>query len=189
MVQEHNSTPLLRQSPRSCVAWPKAHDWSMRCGRLINRQSNGNEHSTTPQPYFASMSSSYNTNNNNTRSALDEIEAWRAAPWAQWEREDQEMEQMVQEAQLRAEEEWRREELRRIGEQKWIVEEAEWQRRVAELQRVAWELQVVREDDDDDGDKEEDRWGAGPSAPKKRKYNDKVSNNRKIDRKQKKLTT
>ena len=90
--------------------------------------------------------------------------------WAQQEHEDWEMEQLVQEVQMCAEEERRREEQRRIGEKKQIVEEAEWQWRLAELQRVVKEVQ-------EDDDEEDDRQGAGPSAPKKRKYEDKVSNN------------
>ena len=59
---------------------------------------------------------------------------------AQWEREDQEMEQLVREVQMHAEEERRREEQRRIGEQKRIAEEAEWQWRLVELQQVAEEV-------------------------------------------------
>ena len=39
-------------------------------------------------------------------------------------------------------------------------------------------MEEVREDNDEDDDEEDDRQGAGPSAPKKRKYEDKVSNNR-----------
>ena len=52
--------------------------------------------------------------NNNTNNALEEIERWRAAMQAQREWEDREMVQMVQEAQMCAEEERRREEQRRI---------------------------------------------------------------------------
>ena len=139
------------------MAWPKARDWSVRGGRLINRQSNGNEHSTTPKPNFTTMASNYNTTN-----TLEEIERQRAAMRAQREREDKETEQTAREAQMRAEEEHRREEQRRIGEQK----------RLAELQ---W---VVAEDDDDEDEEDGDRQGAGPSVPKKRKYDDKVSGNR-----------
>ena len=87
------------------------------------------------------------------------------------------MEQMVWEAQMRAEEERRREEQRRIGEQKRLAEEAERQWRL-ELQRVAWEPRVVAEDDDDKDKEDGDRRGVGPSVPKKRKYDDKVSGNR-----------
>ena len=87
------------------------------------------------------------------------------------------MVQMVQEAQMRAEEECRREEQRRIGEQKQLAEEAECQWRLAELQKVAQELRVVLENDEEEDDEDGDRWGAGPSAPKKRKYDDKVSSN------------
>ena len=105
---------------------------------------------------------------------------------AQWEWEDKEMEQMVQEAQMCAEEEHRREEQRRIGEQKWLAEEAERQRRLVELQKVAQELWVVPEDDDEEDEEDGDRWGAGPSVPKKRKYDDKVSGNR-IRRKRQKI--
>ena len=57
------------------------------------------------------------------------------------------------------------------------MEEAEHQRRLVELQRVARELWVVAEDDDDEDKEDGDRWGAGPSVPKKRKYDDKVSGN------------
>ena len=84
-----------------------------------------------PQSHFTTMASNYNNTNNNN--ALEEIERWRAAMWAQWEHEDQEMEQLVWEAQMHAEEEHRREEQRRIGEQKQIAE-AEQQWRLAELQ-------------------------------------------------------
>ena len=98
--------------------------------------------------------------------------------WAQREREDKEMEQMVREAQMHAEEERRREEQRRIGEQKRLAEEAEGQWRLAELQRVAREPWVVAEDDDEEDEEDGDRRGVGPSVPKKRKYDDKVSGNR-----------
>ena len=97
---------------------------------------------------------------------------------AQWEWEDKEMEQMVREAQMRVEEECRREEQRRIGEQKRLAEEAERQWRLAELQRVAGEPWVVAEDDNEEDKEEGDRQGVGPSVPKKRKYDDKVSGNR-----------
>ena len=136
------------------------------------------------------MASNYYNNNNNTCSALNKIEAWRAAIRAQREWEDWEMEALVQEAQLLAEEEHRREEQRRveeqrrIREQKQIAEEAEQKQRLEELWRVA---QEEKEDDDDDEDEEE--WRAGPSVPKKRKYDDKVSNHRNYMEKTKKLTT
>ena len=74
-------------------------------------------------------------------------------------------------------EECRREEQRRIGEQKWLVEEAECQWRLAESQKVTQEPRVVLEDDKEEDDEEGDRQGAGLSAPKKRKYDDKVSSN------------
>ena len=107
---------------------------------------------------------------------------------AQQEWEDREMEQMVREAQMRVEEERRREEQRRIGEQKRLVEEAERQQRLVELQKVAREPWVVPEDDEEEDDEDGDRWGVGPSAPKKRKYDDKVSSNGNRWKKQK-LTT
>ena len=88
--------------------------------------------------------------------------------------EDWEMEQLVWEVQMHAEEEHRREEKRRIGEQKQIAEDAEWQRRLVELWQV---VEEVWEDNDEDDDEDDNIWGAGPSAPKKRKYKDKVSNN------------
>ena len=104
---------------------------------------------------------------------------------AQWEQEDREMEQMVREAQMRAEEERRREEQRRIGEQKWLAEEAERQQRLAELQKVAREPQVVPEDDEEEDNEDGDRQGVGPSVPKKRKYDDKVSSNGNRQKRQK----
>ena len=39
-------------------------------------------------------------------------------------------------------------------------------------------MEEVQEDDNEDDDKDDNRQGEGPSAPKKRKYEDKVSNNR-----------
>ena len=178
---ECDSTPLLRLSPQSCGMDKKhvMHDLVReRTENPINRQqsmeANFNNSLTSTTMSSHSSQSSHNTLQL-TWLKQQHIQMRMHQEWEQREREETErqereeweIEMVIMVEQARMEEERRRIMMQRELEERQRREAAEMQLRMEEIQRA--------QETEGEDEEEEQEMGAGPSVPKKRKMDDKVS--------------